>query len=192
MKGVPMSKVRTAEHKTILRTFRLQEPLIRSLEKEAADEGISVNTAANLIMGQHFDWEKKAKEFGFLAVHKPVFMRLMEELDDKALARIGREVVPTSFEEMAEFWFQESTPDKILDVIAARFKFDTLRRAKITKEGDMYTVVLRHDLGPKWSIIAESAARELARRFFHVEPRIKRGDSVVTVRFRAHPGNLPT
>ena len=187
-----MSKVRTAEHKTILRTFRLLEPLARSLEKEAADEGISVNTTANLIFSQHYDWEKKAKEFGFMAVHKPVFMRLIEELDDKTLARIGREVVPTSFEEMAEFWFQESTPDKILDVIAARFKFDTLRRAKITKEGDTYTVVLRHELGPKWSIIAESAARELTKRFFHVEPRIKRGDSVVTVRFKADPGNLPT
>ena len=75
-------------------------------------------------MGQHFDWEKKAKEFGFMMVHKPVFMGLIEELDDKTLARIGREIVPTSFEEMAEFWFQESTPDKILDAIGMRYKFD--------------------------------------------------------------------
>jgi len=180
------------ELRSVLRTFRLSESLADSLKKEAASEGTSVNTAANLIMGQYFEWEKKAREFGFMAVHKPVFMRLIEELDDETLARIGREVIPASYEEMAEFWFQESTPEKILDVMSLRFKFDTMMRMGITKEGNEYTIVLQHDLGPKWSIVAESAARELTKRFFHVEPRITRGNSVVTGRFKAKARNLST
>jgi len=189
---VRLSKVPAAERKTVLRTFRLSESLAGALEKEAVDEGTSVNTAANLIMGQYFDWEKKAREFGFMAIHKPVFRKMIEELDDKTLARIGREIVPASYEEMAEFWFQDASPEKILDVVAMRFKFDALMRAKISKEGDTYTVILHHDLGPKWSIVAESAARELTKRFFHVEPRITRGESVVTGRFTVHRRNLPT
>jgi len=180
------------ERKTILRTVRLSESSARSLQKEAADAGTTVNALINSIVSRHFNWDERVEQFGFVAVPKSVFMSLIEGLDDKTLARIGREVVPASYEEMAEFWFQDSTPDKILDAISLRFRFNTSMRATITKEGDVYTVVLRHDLGPKWSIVAESAARELTKRYFHVKPRISRGESIVTGRFKVNPRNSPT
>ena len=90
---------------------------------------------------------------------------------------------------MAEYWFQDSSPDRILDTINLRFKFNPLMRTEIVKEGDKYTVVFRHDLGPKWSILAAAAARELTRKFFHAEPRISRGESIVACRFKVHPRN---
>jgi hypothetical protein len=180
------------ERKTVLKTIRISESLARSLEKEAADEGTTVNADINSIISRHFSWDKKVGEFGFVTVPKLTFKSLIEGLDDETLARIGREVIPTMFEEMAELWFQDSTPEKILDAINARFKFDALMRAKTTKEGDVYTVVFRHDLGPKWSILSESAARELTKRFLHVEPQVSRGESVVTARFKLKPRNSPT
>ena len=186
-----LSKVGKGERKTRLRTFRFSESLVRYLEKEAADEGTTVNALTNSIIGQHFNWDKKAKEFGFISIHKPIFMRLIEELDDEALARIGRETVSASYEEMADFWYQDSTPEKMLDALSTRFKYGTLMQAKITKEADGFTVVVRHDFGPKWSIVAENAARELCRKYFHVEPRISRGESVVTARFKVNPRNSP-
>jgi hypothetical protein len=42
-------------------------------------------------------------------------------------------------------------------------------------------------MGPKFSIIAEEVGKEIATRYFHVEPQITRGESVVTARFRARP-----
>lgn len=114
---------------------------------------------------------------------------MIEELDDETLVRIGQASVPGLYGEMAELWFQDSSPEKIMDAINLRFKFDTLMRAKVTKEGDVYTLVLRHDLGPKWSILCESAAREIAKRFFHANPRINRGESTVTARFKVNPRN---
>ncbi|MGD0477751.1 MAG: hypothetical protein ABSB29_06270 [Nitrososphaerales archaeon] len=166
--------------------------MARSIKKEAADEGTTVNADINSIISRHFNWHKKLREYGFVTVARSAFTNLVEGLDGETLARIGREVIPPLYEEMAELWFQDSAPEKILDAINTRFKFDPLMRAKITKEGNEYTVVFRHDLGPKWSILVESASREIVKRFFHTEPRISRGESVVTARFKVNPRNLPT
>ena len=180
------------ERKTRLKTIRFSESLVRSLEKEAADEGTTVNADVNSIISRHFNWDKRLGEFGFVTVARSAFTKLIEELDDETLARIGREAIPALYEEMAELWFQDSSPEKIMDAVNLRFKFDTLMRARVTKEGDMYILILRHDLGPKWSILCESAAREIAKRFFHASPRINRGESTVTARFRVNLRDSPT
>ena len=146
----------------------------------------------NSILSQHFDWNKKAQEFGFIAVPKSVFMSLIEGLDDEKLARIGKEVIPATWKEMAEFWLQDSSPDAILYRLLARFKSSPYSRTKVTKEGDTYTIVMSHDFGPKWSIASKSALQEFVRQSFHVEPRISQGDSVVTARFKVNPRDLPS
>jgi hypothetical protein len=88
--------------------------------------------------------------------------------------------------------FQDSAPEKILDAVIMRFKFDTHIRARVTREGDAYTFIMHHDLGPKWSLFWENGARGIVERFFHVEPRTTRGESVVTASFKVNPKNLPT
>jgi hypothetical protein len=65
-------------------------------------------------------------------------------------------------------------------------------KAKFTRERGEYTLVFMHDMGPKFSILAEEVAKELAARYFHVEAQVTRGESVVTARFRARPSNAPT
>jgi hypothetical protein len=181
------------KRKTRIRTLRFSESLTRSLQKEAADDGTTVNALANTILNDYFDWTIKAREFGFISLHKPIFMRLVEEVGDETLARIGREVLAASWKEMAEFFLQDSSPDKILEVLSMRSKMNPGHlRTRITKEEGTYTIVCRHDFGPKLTIILKSALQELVRKSFLVEPRISAGESVVTARFKVNPRNLPT
>ena len=183
-----MSSAGKDERKTHLRTLRFSESLVSSLQKEAADEGTTVNALANSILSEYFDWAKKAREFGFISLHKPIFMRLIEEQDEETLARIGREVMTATWKEMSEFFFQDSSPDKILEILNMRSKMNPDRlRTRMTREKDTYTIVLRHDFGPKWSIVEKSALQELVRKTFLVEPRINAGESVVTARFKVNP-----
>lgn len=181
------------KRRTHLRTLRFSESLARSLQKEAADEGTTVNALANSILSQYFDWDLKAREFGFISLHRPIFMRLIEELDDETLVRIGQEALFATWKEMAEFWLQDSSPERVLEVLNMRSKINPDRlRTKVTKEEDTYTIVLHHDFGPKWSIVERSALQEFVRKMFLVEPRISAGESVVTARFKVRPRNLPS
>ena len=187
-----MSKPGRGERKTHLRTFRFSESLTRSLQKEASERGTTVNSLADSILSGYFDWDKKAREFGFVSLHRSFFTSLIEELDDKTLARIGREVMANMWKEMADFFFQDSSPDKILEVLSMRSKINPDKlRTRITKENGTYTIVCHHDFGPKLSIILASALQELVRKAFLVEPRVSQGESVVTARFKVNPQNLP-
>ena len=179
------------ERKTRLRTFRFSESLNRSLRKEAADEGTSVNALANSILGEYFDWRKKAWEFGFISLHKPIVIRLIEESDDETLARMGREDMAPSWIEQAEFFLQDSSPSETLKAMSRKSKTNPGAVTRITQEGGAYTIVMRHDFGPKWSIVVESALQEFVRKMFGVEPRITAGESVVTARFKADPRKIP-
>jgi molybdopterin converting factor small subunit len=184
--AIPLSPAETAEPKSVLKTVRFSRSSARSLEKEAADEGTTVNALINSIIHQHYEWDKKSRESGFTSINKTVLKALIEELDEKTLLRVGRDVVPGWIEEMAEYWFQDSGPERILDALSLRFKFDPLMRMEVTKTGDDYRAVLRHDLGSKWSFYLEGAAKGIVDTFFHVEPRISRGESVVTATFTAN------
>jgi hypothetical protein len=165
--------------------------LVRSLEKEAADEGTTVNALVNSILGKHYGWDKKAIEFGFVWVHKPIFRRLVDIADDEELARLGREVIFATWKEMAEYWLGDSTPEGILDALSLRSRYGSSTRSMVTREGDEYTIVLHHEFGPRHSIALKSALLELVSSF-HATPRLSAGESVVTARFKVNPRKYPT
>jgi hypothetical protein len=173
--------------KSTLKTVRIPESLARYLEEEAADQGVTVNGLVNSVLGKYSDWDKKANEFGFLSIHKSLFTSLVDEVDEETLARIGREVLLTIWKEMAEFFYQDSSPEKILDVLCIRPRpFPAGLGTTVTREDGKYVIISHHQLGPKWSIALKSALQELVRKSFHVEPQVSAGESVVTVRFKAN------
>jgi hypothetical protein len=145
------------ERKTRLKTIRLSESLVRSLENEAADEGTTVNADINSILSRHFRWDKKTREFGIAEIPMSFLKSILEACDDDALARIGQEVAPSLGKEMTEFWTGDSSPDKILDMVASRTNLNPNFQTRITREQGEYTITLRHNLGPKYSIIVKNA-----------------------------------
>jgi hypothetical protein len=186
-----LPRAETNERKTVLKAFRFSEASARSLEKEAAAEGVSVSAVVNSIVNRYFDWDKKVREFGIAELPKSMLRSLLEGCDDETLARIGRESYAVR-KEMAEFFFQDSSPKGILNLLATRSRFNAEHQTRITQEEDKYTIVMRHDLGPKWSIIVKNGIEELVKQSFHVEPHVTAGESVVTTRFRVNPRKLPT
>jgi hypothetical protein len=166
--------------------------LARSLQKDAVDESTTVNALINTILSQYYGWGKMAREFGLVAINKPIFMRLIEEANEETLVRLGQQEILSTWKEMAEYWLQDSTPDKMLEVLRLRAKFDRQTESRTTLDKDTYTIVFRNDYGPKFSIAAESALREFVKQSFLVEPKISRGATVVTARFKVRPRNLPT
>jgi hypothetical protein len=182
-----VSNAGKGERKTRLKTIRLPESYALSLKKEAAEKGTTVNALINSIIGLYINWQREADEFGFISVHKKYYETLIEEADEETLVRLGREVVLNTWKEMAEFRFQDSTPDKMLELLTMKWRLDKPPELTVTRDEDAYTIVFRNDNGPKYGIVAESAFREFVRQSFHVEPRISRGESIVTVRFKANP-----
>ncbi len=180
------------EHKTRVKTIRISEALLSSLRKDAADEGTTVNSLINTVLNEYYGWGKMAREFGLVAINRPIITRLVEEANDETLVRLGQQEILSTWKEMAEYWLHDSTPDKMLEVLRLRAKLDRQTESMTTQDGDTYTIVFRNDYGPRFSIAAESALREFVKQSFHVEPQISRGNTVVTAHFKVNPRKSST
>jgi len=173
----------THQRKTTLRTFRFPEELARTLEAEAQEQGITLNALVSSILTKHVEWDEKAAKFGYIPTYKPIFQGLLQASDDESLDRLGRAVLAPMWKEMASFWFQDSSENRILDFLSLRSRHLPYVQTEVNREGRKCTIVTHHDLGPKWGVVLHSAFDELVRKSFHAQPTISVGDTVVTVEF---------
>jgi len=171
------------QRKTTLRTFRFPEELAHALEAEAQEQGLTLNALVSLILTKHEEWDVKAAKFGYIPTYKPIFESLLQTSDEASLNRVGRTILAPMWKEMASFWFEDSSEDRILDLLSMRSRHLPYVQTEVRKEGRKCTIVTHHDLGPKWSIVLQGALDELVRKSFHVQPTISVGDTVVTVDF---------
>jgi hypothetical protein len=171
------------QRKTTLRTFRFSEELTHALEAEAEDQGLTLNALVSSILTRHIEWDTRAAKFGYIPVYKPMFTWLLQTSDEESLSRLGRTLLPAMWKEMASFWFQDSSEERILDLLSIRSRYLPFIQTEVKREGRKHTIVTHHDLCPNWSIVMRSAYDELVRTSFHAQPTIVTGQTVVTVEF---------
>jgi hypothetical protein len=171
------------QRKTTLRTFRFPEELAHLLEAEAQEQGMTLNALVSLVLTRHMEWDAKAAKFGYIPVYKPLLVSLLQASDEESLNQMGRTMLAPMWKEMASFWFHDSSEERILDLLSMRSRHLPYVQSEVRKEGRKCTIVTHHDLGPKWSIVLHGAFDELVRKFFHAQPTISVGDTVVTVDF---------
>jgi hypothetical protein len=174
-----IEKAGTRLRRTSLKTFRLPEGLLLLLEREAEAQGTTLSALVSSILTNYIEWDVKARKFGFIPVYKPIFTMLSETPDVKALDQIGRNALLGTWKEMTEYWFQESSPEMVLQFLEFQSRYIPYVQTGVRRQGNSYTVVLHHDLGPTWSVVYRGALDELARRMFKAQPVIDMGNTVV-------------
>jgi hypothetical protein len=185
------SNARTGR-RTGLRTFRLPVELIAGLEKEAQDKGLSLNALMAQLGHKYLEWESKAEKFGFVPVSHPLFRDILGRMDDQALLQVGRTVLTPLWRDMAVFFYNDGSPEKVLDFLSMRSRYLPYVQTEVRRQGNVYTISVHHDLGSKWSVLLHGALDELAKQVFHAQPKISGIGEVVTAEFTASQGSSPT
>ena len=121
-------------------------------------------------------------------MYKPLLRVLIERLDDESLAQTGK-VLPDMWKEMAEFWFQDSSVEKILEFLTFRSRYVPQMQTEIRIEDSTCTIVYHHDLGSKYGVLIRSGLDELVRRSFRTPPTVDIGETIVTAQFPVPPRN---
>ena len=144
---------------------------------------MTLNALVSSVLTKQSEWDAKAAKFGYIPVYRPIFAQLLQASDDDSLDRMGRAVLPAMWKEMTSFWFQDSSEARILDLLSMRSRHLPYVQTEVKREGHRCTIVTHHDLGPKWSVVLRGAFDELVRKYFHSQPTISVGDTVITVQF---------
>jgi hypothetical protein len=165
--------VRRDQTETI--TLRLEKKILTKLRRESEQNQTSLNTLANQIFRQHIDWHSKASKAGYVPLQKPVIIKLLDRLSEEDVIRAAEEVSKNMFKDVMLLLRDENDLVSTLNVIetwirASGFPY----KLEVDEEKEVYSYVIQHDMGKKFSLLLATRARIILERLE------KQGNFIVT------------
>ena len=183
MPSVPASK----KGRTVPKTYRLPSDLIDEIQALADEEGTTANALVFSLLNRYVDWEAKGRKLGFFWISGPMLRILLDSTDEEKLARFARAELPRWWREMSLILYGDDSPQNMVRVATEVGKYSWVRAGSFTVDGSTHRWNFSHELGGKFSVLIGSALDELIWAILHTRPRVKLGDSMVSLTF-VHQG----
>lgn len=156
-------------------TLRLEKKILTKLRRESEQNQTSLNTLANQIFRQHIDWHSKASKAGYVPLQKPVIIKLLDHLSEEDVIRAAEEVSKDMFKDVLLLLRDENDLVSTLNVIETWVRVSGFPyKLEVDEEKEVYSYVIQHDMGKKFSLLLATRARVILERLE------KQGNFVVT------------
>jgi len=166
-----------------VKTFRLPKELLLALEKDAQEEGTTVNALVSTILIRYAEWGSSERKLGVISVTRPLLATLLESADPKKLAVVARRRLPTGWRNMALFKYHDVSPESMIRLHSLITKYGLAAALDVRKEEGEYVISCSHQLGRNFSIMLKEGWDELIRTTYHVQPETRFDDELFTIRF---------
>lgn len=158
----------TGSSKLIHSTFRIEQDVIKSLEKLAARRDISLSAVVNKILKNYINYEMYFEELGFLLVSKNFLRRTFEVLDQKYIEELGREYGLTIAREYVSYFYPQVNTDTLIQFLEIWFKRFQSTQHRVDKDNyNLHYFTINHDINMNFSLVIQSILEGL------IEPIIK-------------------
>ena len=156
-------------------TLRLEKKILTKLRRESEQNQTSLNTLANQIFRQHIDWHSKASKAGYVPLQKPVIIKLLDRLSEEDVIRAAEDVSKDMFKDVLLLLRDENDLVSTLNVIETWVRVSGFPyKLEVDEEKEVYSYVIQHDMGKKFSLLLATRARVILERLG------KQGSFVVT------------
>jgi hypothetical protein len=135
--------------KLIHQCFRIEEGVIKALEKESRKKGVPLSHVINKILKNYVTSERYFLELGFLLSSKDLIRKLLGRIEEKYLIEDAKEFGLTIAKEYIPYFFMDVntyTLLEFLEIWLGRFPF----QHRIDFKRHSYSI--NHDLGTNYSI----------------------------------------
>ena len=149
-------------------TFRLSTEKLEQLRKAADDRSISPNTLFNQILKSHLDWHSMAAHAKLYYLPKSFLVRLLNELTNDELDELARDVAKNDLVDISLFLRGGFNIASISEIAETWLRIAQMsHRIKVT--GDIYEIIIEHDMGQKYSYLIKEISRYLLEVAFEVK-----------------------
>lgn len=170
--------------KLVHSSFRIDEHVIKALEKEAQKRGISLSSLVNKTLKDYVTSEMHFEDLGFILVSKDFLRKIFSRVDDKDIAEIGKEFGLTIAREYVAYFYPQVNGDTLVEFLdTIWFRRFQSRKHTVTdnKNTIWHCFTVNHDINIKFSLALKNILEAL------IEPVIER-----TVEFRELAPNTIT
>jgi hypothetical protein len=131
-------------------TFRLDKDMLDRISLEAEQKGVSMNSVAQNIISDYYDWSAYAPKAGMIPIHKTVLGMMVDKLAEKDIIEIADLFGKVKVKNMILILRNDYNARAFLDVFESWLKSSSVSFTKhINHDAEVYTVT--HELGIKWS-----------------------------------------
>jgi hypothetical protein len=172
--GIGIGTSSSSNSKLIHSSFRIEQDIIKSLERAAATRDISLSSLVNKILKNYVTSEMFFEELGFLLVSKNFLRKTFEGLDQNQIEELGTEYGLTIAKEYISFFYPQVNVGTLIQFLEIWFKRFQSCHHRVDKNDDNYVsnklhhyFTVNHDINMNFSLALQSILAGL------VEPIIK-------------------
>lgn len=167
---------------TATRAIRIAKDLDRILQQEAQKRNITVNGLISSVLTRFAEWDRYAEEFGLAALPTQVLRKLTKLADEELIAKAGAELGPELLRSEVIFWYKQVTLQTFLEWFALFSKYSGLHKTSITKTDGDYIIVIRHEVGEKWSVFLKNYFESAFKARLGIAPETEISEFQVSIR----------
>jgi len=170
--------------KTVTRTFRLSKEWDDVLQREAEEEGVSVNVLMNKILRRYALFERWADKYEVLHIMPRTLERILEVASEEGLAEAGRTEGSVRPIDSLTMMGQKVNPESLVFLVTEFYGgADFARWFHCDYHPELGSDIfhLRHRLGNKWSIFIKNYLTAMFESLLKTKVESKAMDQAVTI-----------
>jgi hypothetical protein len=159
----------------VTRAFKITEALDDAVVTQAEKQGITPSSFINRLLAQYFDWWQYAsKGSAFLAIDRLVVVALIEDLDEEKTSDIARSIALITTRDFLKFRFERLDSETVFAFLAMLDQYMHWGDVKTIKRDDEgLEVLVKHDMGIKWSIFISEFISSLLSSFLDMRTSVE-------------------
>jgi len=164
----------TQKIKTITRTFRLDENLVKLIEEDATKEKITVNSMVSRML---WNYQKRCQyclHYNLMLIEPSLLKTMIDSVPEEAIEKLGSTLGPSVVKEnLARLGMNADRDSVEFVLIEALGQWTKWYDADIneTSEGRVY--YLHHTLGKKWSIFLKNFFQQAMAKLLSLEVQME-------------------
>jgi hypothetical protein len=145
---------------TTCATFRLPKEKLEQLRKSAETRSVSTNTLVNQIIKPYLDWHSMAADAKLYYLPKSFLVRLLNELTNDELNELAMETAKNELVDVCLFLRGGFNIASISEIAETWLRVAQMSH-RIEVAGDIYKIIIEHDMGRKYSYLIKEISRYL-------------------------------
>ena len=141
-------------------TYRLPEDMLKKLDSLATQEEVSQNVLVKQILDSYLRWEVTATKAGWVVMPRGVLTSIINEVDEKTIIKIASETAKIVHKDIILLMQGKYDFDGWIQVVRDRCKSSGFHLKETTSNGKT-TIIMKHDLGEKWSVFFKAYYQEM-------------------------------
>jgi hypothetical protein len=149
-------------------TFRLSKEKLEQLHNAADARTISPNTLFNQIIKSYLDWHSMAADAKLYYLPKSFLIRLLNELTNDELNELAMETAKNDLVDVCLFLRGGFNIASISEIAQTWLRIAQMSH-RIEVTGNIYQIIIEHDMGRKYSYLIKEISRYLLEVAFETK-----------------------